>query len=112
MMPAFFRHMKRRGEVEDLPPLLHRGHTPGRETAAIAGLIHLINDGHRRIAGSDEIAVQTVASPILDGTIGRRQGLGHNLPAKDTAACLSPMTQATKQVHLKLFQLEQVQQGR
>mmetsp|Transcript_22697 Transcript_22697/g.37370 ORF Transcript_22697/g.37370 Transcript_22697/m.37370 type:complete len:240 (-) Transcript_22697:8284-9003(-) len=111
MRPAVFIHMKRGGHVQDLFAMLDCNHTAGREAAPIAGAVHLIDHGDRGVARADEIGVQAMAEPVLDGLIGGGQRLPDHLTAKDTRRRLASLPRAAKQVHLQRLDRQEVQQG-
>ena len=88
------RHIGHRGRVRE-PGFIHlQGHThreyglsildghdpPGREAAAIADPIYLIEHGLCRIARSHEISVQRMRSAVRGCETGRAQCLGKYLP--------------------------------
>ena len=62
--------------------MLDRDHAPARETAAVAAAVHLEHDRHLQVAAAQEIGVQRVHLPLLDGARGRDQRLAKHLPAE------------------------------
>ncbi len=53
------------------------------EAPAVAYALDLVEDGDRRVAGPEEIAVQRMGDAPLDGAGGGNQGLADDLAAKD-----------------------------
>jgi len=88
-----------------LPGVLDRRHASGREGAAVAGAVHVVKDGNRRIAGSEKIRVERVRDTFIDCPARGHQGLGENLTAEDALPALCAA--APKDVHLELFEVEQ-----
>ena len=89
--------------------VLDRDHAPRGEALAVADAVDVVDDRHLRIAGQQEIGVQRMRRPALDGAGGGDQRLAdhlaaeHALPADLRAA-------AAEQVHLELFEIEDGQQ--
>ena len=75
----------------------------------VAQPLDLVDDRDLRIAGQDEIAMDRMRQPALDGAAGRDHGLAdhlaaeHALPARLRAV-------AAEQIHLELLEIEDGQQ--
>lgn len=111
VMPALFQFMKRRRHIENLLTVLDRDHTPGRETATIAGPIHLIDDRNRGIPRTHEIGVQRMTGPAfsVDRAISSDQCLGDHLSAKNTLVGLVLRTLPAEEVYLQALKVHKVQ---
>src|SRR5205823_14461849 len=102
---AFLFRMERHHDREDRVAMLDRGDATGRIALAVAQAFDLVDDRDLRIAGQDEIAMDRMRQPALDGAACRHHGLPdhlaaeHPLPARLRAA-------APEQVHLELFEIE------
>ena len=74
--------MERGGHGEDRLAVLDRHHAPGREAAAVANAVDLVDDGHRGIAGAQEIGVQRMRQAAVHRAMGRDQRLADHLAAE------------------------------
>ena len=82
---AFLVDVERRRQVEDGLAVLDGHHPPGRERAAVADAVDLVEDGHVGIAGAQEVGVQRVHAAALDGASRRHEGLGRHLARRRPA---------------------------
>ena len=90
MVGAGLGRVEARLEVEDRPAVLD-GHDPaGREAAAVAQPVDLVQDRDRRVAGPQEVGVQRVDEPcrIVDGARRGDEGLPGDLAAEHPLAVL------------------------
>jgi hypothetical protein len=99
------RALERSLEVKNRPAVLDRGHPPGREAATIAGAVHVIENGDRRIAEPQEVRVEGVGNAFIDRPTRGHQGLGQDLTAEDALPALRAV--APEDVHLELLEVEQ-----
>jgi hypothetical protein len=79
------------------------------EGAPVADAVDLEEDGHVGLAGPQEVGVQRVHQPVLDGAPRRDQRLPGDLPAEDALAFLGGAG-PTEDVLLDLLQVEDAQQ--
>ena len=94
-------------QVEDRPPVLHGDDTPGREGASVSDPVDLVEDRHLRVTGSEEIGVQRMHPPVLDGAARRHERLCGHLAAEDALAFLVGLD-APEDVHLNGLEVKQV----
>ncbi|MCY1420420.1 hypothetical protein D9M71_360410 [compost metagenome] len=107
---AFFVVLERRTARKDGLALLHRRHSAGAETAAIAYPVHLIHHRQAGIARAQEITMQRVHVAVLfHGLAGRRERLPQYLPAVQLAKT-QVLATPTEQVFLNGFQAQQIDQ--
>src|SRR5262245_25953410 len=110
---AFFLGMEGNHDGEDRVAVLDRGDAPGRIALAVTQPLDLVDDRDLRIARQDEIAMDRMRQPALDGAACRY----HRLP--DHLAAEHPLpgrlrAVAAEQIHLELFKVkdgEQVEQA-
>ena len=81
--------VERAVEVEDRRTVLDRHDAPGRERPAVADPVDLVEDRHRRVTGAEEVGVEGVDPPALDGPARRDERLGGELAAEDPLAARS-----------------------
>ena len=91
--------------------MLDRDHAPAGEAAAVAAAVHLEHDRHLQVAAAQEVGVQRVHLPALDGARGGDQRLAEHLAAEhlrraDVAAV------AAEQVVLDPLEVEDLQEFR
>ena len=110
VLDAVAGNLERGGHVEDLLAMLDRRHPPGGEAAAVARPVDLIQNGHGRIARTNEITVQGVAGAPLNGLIGRQKRLGDHVASENTFAAVGRRA-AAKQIDLDPLEGQQVDQG-
>ena len=95
-------------QVEDRPAVLDRDDAAGREAAAVADAVDVVDDRDARIAGPQEVRVQRMHVPVgVDGSPRRDQRLPRDLTAEHALTILVG-AHAAEQVHLELLELEQV----
>ena len=94
-------------QVEDGPPVLNGHDPPGREGPAVADAVDLVEDGHGRVARSQEVRVQRVHPPVLDRAPRRHQRLPGHLTAEDPLALLVGLG-APEDVDLNGLEVEQI----
>ena len=90
--------------------MLDRHHTPGRETAPVAGAVDLIDYRDLRVAGPDEIGMERMTRPVWHGAVSRHQRLRDDVTAENPHRGLTPSPRAPKQIDLKLFDIQQIKQ--
>ena len=89
MLGAGFGDLERRRHDEDRLAVLDRSHPAHRETAAVAGAVHVVDDRMLDIAGAQEIGVQRMrgarALELVDvqRRLRGRQRLPQHLPTED-----------------------------
>ena len=110
MLPAFFSHLEAGRQVEYLLAVLDRYDAACGEAAAIACVVHLIDDRNLGVAGTNEIGVQGMAHPVFHRTLGCYQGLRDDLPAKYPLIGALIRALAAKQVQFQLLNVQQFQQ--
>ena len=81
----------------------------GGEAATVADPVDLVEDRDTRVARSQEVRVQRVDGPDLDGAPRRHQGLGGDLAAEGALALLFGVT-SPKGIDLDAFEVQQVNQ--
>ena len=101
--------VERRRQVEDGPAVLDGHHPPGGEDPAVADAVDLVEHGHVRVAGPQEVGVQRVGPADLDGAAGGHEGLGGHLAAEDALALLVGVGPA-EDVDLDGLEVEEVDQ--
>ena len=94
-------------EIEDGPPVLDGDHAAGGERAPVADPVHLVEDGHGRVAGPEEVGVQRVHLAVFDGAPGGHERLAGHLAAEDALAVLVGLD-ATEDVDLDRLEVQQV----
>jgi hypothetical protein len=97
--------LERSFEVKDRVAVLDRGHPPGREGATIARAVHVVENGDRRIAGSEKVRVKGVGDAFIDRPTRGHQGLAQDLTAEDALPALRAAT--PEDVHLEFLEVEQ-----
>ncbi len=80
--------LERAGHVEDRLPVLDRDDPARREGPPVADAVDLVEDRDRRVAGAQEVGVQRVHPPALDGAAGGHERLRGDLAAEDPLAVL------------------------
>src|SRR5215831_10055464 len=102
---AFLLGMEGNHDGEDRVAMLDRGDAPGRVALAVAQPLDLVDDRNLRVARQDEIAMDRMRQPPLDGAARRHHRLPdhlaaeHPLPARFRAA-------AAEQIYLERFEIE------
>ena len=109
VLEPLFGVVERGLQVEDGTPVLNGHHAPGREGAAVADAVDLVEDRHGGVAGAQEVRVQRVHPPVLHGSPGRHQRLAGDLTAEDALALLVELG-APEDVDLNGLEVEQVDQ--
>ena len=99
--------VERGRHVEDGPPVLNGHDPPGGERPAVADPVDLVEDRDLRVARAQEVRVQRMDPPVLDGAARRDQGLGGHLAPEDPLALLVGL-RAPEDVHLNGLEVEQV----
>jgi len=75
----------------------------------VADAVDLVDDRDLRVAGSQEVGVQRVDRATLDRPAGRDERLARHLASEDAQALIFRAATA-EQVHLELFQVEDLEQ--
>ena len=102
---GFLVVVKRHDHREDRVAVLDRGYPAGRIALAVAQPLDLVNNRNLRIAGQDEIAMQRMRQPALDGAARRHHRLSDHLSAEyPLPARLRAV--AAEQVHLERLDIE------
>ena len=98
-------------QVEDRPSVLDRHDASGGEAASVADPVDLVEDRHRRIAGTQEVGVQRVHAAIglVDGAGGGDERLAGDLPAEHPLSVLVGLDPA-EDVDLDRLEVEQFDQ--
>ena len=104
MQPALLV-VERGGHGEDRLAVLDGDHPAGREAAAVADAVDLVDDGDCGIAGAQEIGMERMGQPPLDGTARRDQRLADHLPA-EYALPADLRAQAPVEVLLERLEIE------
>jgi len=100
--------MERGGQVEDGAAVLDGHHAAGRERAAVADAVDLVQDRDHRVAGAQEVGVQGVhLLAVLDRAPGGDQRLPGDLSAEHALALLVG-AQAPEDVDLDGLEVEQL----
>ncbi len=86
--------------------MLDGEHLPGREVAAVADPIHLVEDRGGGVPGAEEVRVKRVDDHPVDGPGGRNQRLACDLPTEHPLAVLVGAP-TPKQVHLDGLEIEE-----
>ncbi len=94
-------------EIEDGPPVLDGDHAARGERAPVADPVHLVEDGHGRVAGPEEVGVQRVHLAVFDGAPGGHERLAGHLAAEDALAVLVGLD-ATEDIDLDRLEVQQV----
>ena len=102
---ALLEVVERRLHVVDGPPVLNRHHPAGGEGAAVADAVDLVEDGHGRVAGSEEVRVERVHAPVLDRATRRHERLPGHLAAEHALAFLVELG-APEDVHLNGLEVQ------
>jgi hypothetical protein len=66
----------------------------------------LVEDGYRRVAGTEEVRVERVHPPVPDGAPGGHERLAGHLPTEDALTLLVRLD-AAKDVLLDRFEVQQ-----
>src|ERR1700692_2968386 len=85
--------------------MLDRGDPAGRIALAVAQAFDLVDDRNLRIARQDEIAMQRMRQPALDGAACRYHRLSDHLPAEHPLPARLRAV-APKQIHLDRLEIE------
>ena len=105
--------VERRQHREDDLAVLHRGHVPSRERAAVAVAGHL--EHHRGLDDprAQEVAVERVRSPVLGhGETGRHQRLRRHLPTEQRrSAGDHHRAQTPEEIAVELLEVEHLGEG-
>ncbi len=99
--------MEGRRHVEDGPSMLDGDHPAGGERSAVADPVHLVEDGDRRVAGSQEVGVEGMDPADFDRAAGGHQGLGGDLAAEHPLPVLVG-ADASEDVDFDGLEIEQV----
>ena len=102
---AFLLGVERHHDGEDRVAVLDRGDAPGRIALAVAQPLDLVDDRNLRIAGQDEIAMDRMRQPALDGAARRHHRLSDHLPAEHPLPARLRAV-AAEQVHLERLEIE------
>ncbi len=94
-------------QVEDGPPVLNGDHPARGERLPVTDAVHLVEDGHGRVAGSQEVRVQGVDAAMVDRAPGGHEGLPGHLAAEDALALLVGLD-TPEDVDLDRLEVEQV----
>ena len=97
--------MERHRQREDRLAVLDRGDAAGGVALAVAQPLDLVDDRHLRIAGQDEIAMQRMRQPALDGAAAGDHRLADHLAAEHPLP-RGLRAGAAEQVHLERFEIE------
>jgi hypothetical protein len=110
MFEAGFFDLKRDRHTENRATVLDRHDASGRETAAIANPVDLVENRNLGVARPEKITLQRMDLATLDGAIRGDEGLANDLAPKDT---LRPFlwTSSTEEVELDFFEIEKLDQG-
>ena len=84
VLEALLGHLERRRHVEDRLAVLDRDDAAVAETLAVARELDLVDDRCADVARHEEVRVQRVHVPILNGVARGRQRLTEHLAAEDT----------------------------
>ena len=109
MLEAFLGHLERRRHVEDRLAVLDRDDAAVAEALAVARDVDLVDDRRVDVAGDEEVRVQRVHLPALDGVARGRQRLTEHLPAEHARAA-QVAALAAKDPILDALELEQLQE--
>ncbi len=85
--------------------MLDRGDAAGRVALAVAQPLDLVDDRNLRIAGQNEITMQRMRQPSLDGATRRHHRLSDHLAAEHPLPA-GLRAVAAKHVHLDRFEIE------
>lgn len=104
--------LKAGGRHENLLSMLDGGHTTHRETAAVARVFYLIDDGVIDVSSAQEVRMQRVKHPVSgNGLLSRGGCLPENLSTKHAAGA-NVAALATEQVVFDALKAEQIDQFR
>jgi hypothetical protein len=108
MVEAGFGDVERRRHVEDRPPVLDGGDAAGRERAAVADPIDLVQHRHVGVARPQEVGVERVHGPVVvDGARRRDECLAGDLATEDPLSLLVGV-HPTEDVDLDGFEVEEI----
>ena len=102
---AFFGLLKRGGQVEDRPPVLDGDDAPGREAAAVARAVNLVDDRLGHVTAAQEIRVQRMGDAPVHGVLCGGQRLAQHLSTEHLGAPDVPAV-AAEDVVLDAIQLQ------
>jgi putative flippase GtrA len=111
MGETFFFFVKRTREGEDRLSVLDPGDVAGGERVPVSQPLHLVEDREMRIPRTQEVRVQRVDLPALDGAAGGDERLRGDL-TPEHAAALFVEAHTSKDVHLDLLEIEQLDEVR
>ena len=97
--------MEGSGHGEDRLAVLDGNHAAGREAAAVADAVDLVDDRHRGVAGAQEISVEGMREPPVHGAMRGHQRLADHLAAEH-ALPADLRTQAPEQIRLERLEIE------
>jgi hypothetical protein len=108
MVESCLWRMKTCLQVEDDFAVLDGDHSSCGEALSVTQSIDLVQDGHRRVAGPEEIRMQGVhiTSHLVDGPRGSNQCLTGNLAAEHALAILVGTT-TSEDVDFDLFHVQE-----
>ena len=109
MVEAWFVRMKGGHHRENGMAVLAGKDAPRGETLAVADAVDVVDDRHFRIAAQQEIGVQRMGRPVIDGAAGRDQRLTDHLAAED-ALPADLRAAAAKEILLQRFEVEDVEE--
>ena len=92
--------------------VLDRNHAPGRETAAVADAVDLVDDRHLGIAAEEEIRVQRMRRAdrhVIDRAAGGDQSLADDLSAEHPLPARLRRAPA-EQIYFQDFEIEDFEQ--
>ena len=101
--------VERRRQIEDRPAVLDRDDAPGREAAAVADAVDLVDDRDRGSPGRRKYACSECTSPRSTVRPAAIERLPRDLAAEHPLAVLVG-AQPAEEVDLELFELQQVDQ--
>src|ERR1700722_8243519 len=91
--------------MQNLFAVLGGTHPAARETGAVPGALHLIDDGRRDVAAAQEVGMQRMHRALLDRLAGRAKRLCDDLTAEDLRGS-DIAARAAKEVTLKTFEFK------
>ena len=110
VVEARFPDVERRRQVEDGVTVLDGHDAPGREGAAVADTVDLVEDRDGGVARSEEVGVQRVDGARAHRPAGGDQGLLRDLAAED-ALTLLVRAPTPEDVDLDRLEVEQIDEA-